>query len=378
MKERRMLNRGLNLEETKQLVKFDQVRNQVAVSNDLKNPDQVVEMSRLRITPELNIEIPNSGTFKLTNWSQKQLGQLLGVQWNKWFDPKIGTHEHVQEEIQRRFTATGDSRKIRTNRFRAGAPGVEGCDGYIRALLSPTYHPIDDERIFDRLEKRFGSQVEGLNFMPNHLSKKSSWGNDHCNHYTVVGQPINMGDIDRKHPDPKVRQIYDIAEAEGALPSSDLVYPGFHMRNSEVGYTAITIDEFNFRLVCLNGMMLTAGESRLMYRQHRPIEDAVLDRQLNDVFEKIPVRWENTRVKMTKLQELQLEHAEKEIEERLLKLEAPKHFRDAAVKAFEKEPLPNMFGVVQAITRAAQEYDDMDKRFEFEALAGRVLQRAAV
>jgi hypothetical protein len=214
--------------------------------------------------------------------------------------------------------------------------------------------------------------------MPNHLSKKSSWGNDHCNHYTVVGQPINMGDIDRKHPDPKVRQIYDIAEAEGALPSSDLVYPGFHMRNSEVGYTAITIDEFNFRLVCLNGMMLTAGESRLMYRQHRPIEDAVLDRQLNDVFEKIPVRWENTRVKMTKLQELQLEHAEKEIEERLLKLEAPKHFRDAAVKAFEKEPLPNMFGVVQAITRAAQEYDDMDKRFEFEALAGRVLQRAAV
>jgi len=371
------MHRGLNLENSKKLLKFDAVRAQVAAGHDLKNDDRVVEMSKLRITPALNIEIPDIGTFKMTDWSQRQLGQILGVQWGKWFDPKLVTHEQVQQELQRRFEKTGDTRKLRTNRFRDGAPGVEGCQGYLRAVLSPTYHPIDDERVFDRLERKFGGQIEELNFMGNHLSKKASWGNDHCNHYTLVGQPINMGAIDRKHPDPRVREIYGIAEREGQLPQDDLVYPGFHMRNSEVGFTAITIDEFSFRLVCLNGMMITTGDSRLLYRQHRPIEDGVLDSQLNQVFEKVPTRWEHTRRSLNKLQEMQLDHAEAVIEERLLKLEAPKHFRELAVKAFEKEPLQNMYGVVQAITRAAQEYDDMDKRFEFEALAGRVLARAA-
>jgi hypothetical protein len=112
-----------------------------------------------------------------------------------------------------------------------------------------------------------------------------------------------------------------------------------------------------------------------MYRQHRPIEDGVLDNQLNTVFEKVPTRWENTRRKLTGLQEMMLDHAEEEIEKRLAKLGAPKHFREVAIKAFEKEPLPTMYGVVQAVTRAAQEYDNMDKRYEFEALAGRIVSQ---
>lgn len=369
--------RGLNLTDTKKLLKFDHVRADVASAHDLKNEDVVIEMSKLRVTPQLNLEVPKLGTFTMTDYAQKQLGTILGVQWAKWFDPKLVTYEQVQEEITRRFQKTGDSRKLRTCRFRDGAPGVEGCDGYLRAVLSPTYYPIDDERVFDRLERKFGSRVEGLSFMKNHLSRKSSWGNDHCNHYTIVGQPVNMGPILRDHPDDRVRQIYDIAEAEGALPKTDLVYPGFHMRNSEVGYTAITIDEFSFRLVCLNGMMITTGDSRLLYRQHRPIEDGVLDKQLGEVFERVPVVWENTRRRLNKLQEIQLQHAEEEIEKRLAKLEAPKHFREKAIEAFKKEPLPSMYGVVQAITRAAQQYEDMDKRFEYEAYAGKVVRAAA-
>lgn len=365
--------RGLALEDSKKLLKFDAVRKEVGESDALKNPDQVVEMSKLRVTPELNMEIPNFGTFKMTDWAQKQLGVILGIQWSKWFDPKLVTHDQIQEELTRRFEKTGDSRKLRTSQYKPTSPGSPGCDGYLRAVLSPTYHPIDDERIFDRLERRFGSRVTDLNFMKNHLSGKSRWGNDHCNHYTLVGDPIDMGAIDRNHTDKRVRDVYDMAEAEGLLPDSDIVYPGFHMRNSEVGYTAVIIDEFSFRLVCLNGMMITTGDSRLLYRQHRPIDDKVLDGQLNSVFDKAPTRWETTRKRLSSMKDVVIEHPEQEIEQRLVKLEAPKHFREASIKAFEKEPLPTMFGVVQAVTRAAQEYGNMDKRFEFEALAGRMV-----
>jgi len=369
--------KGLNLEKTKKLVKFEEVRAAVAQHHDLKNADVVIEMDKIRLNEELDVEVPNAGTFRMTSWAKKQMGSILGVQWDKWFDPRFVTHTQVQQELQLRFSRTGDQRKLRTMKFKPGSPGLEGCDGYLRAVLSPTYHPIDDERVFDRLEKQFGHEASELNFMPNHLSKKSSWGNDHCNYYTMVGQPVNMGAIDRNHPDPKVRSIYDIAEMEGALPEDDLVYPGFNIRNSEVGFTAITIDEFSFRLVCLNGMMITTGDSRLMYRRHVPIEDAQLDKQLKDVFDKAPIRWEKTRQLMSKTQGVLLANPAQIIEDELKRLDAPKHFRDLAVKKHEEEPLKNGYGVLQAITRAAQEYEDMDKRFEFEAMGGKILQRVA-
>ena len=368
---------GLNLDQAKMVIKFDAVRDVVAQQHDLKNPDTVIEMDKIRLNEQLDVEIPNTGTFRMTNWAKKQIGSILGVQWDKWFNPRFVAHNQVQEELQRRFSRTGDQRKLRTKRFKGDSPGIPGCDGYLRAVLSPTYHPIDDERVFDRLEKQFGSQASDLQFMTNHLSKKSSWGNDHCNYYTMIGQPVNMGGIDRKHPDSQVRRIYDIAEMEGALPEDDIVYPGFNMRNSEVGYTAITIDEFSFRLVCLNGMMITTGDSRLLYRRHVPIENARLDKQLKEVFAKAPVRWEKTRQQLARSQVVVMADPTQVIEDTLKRLDAPKHFRELAVKKHKEEPLKNGYGVLQAITRAAQDYDDMDKRFEFEAMSGKVLQHIA-
>jgi len=250
---------GISLEGMKHLLKFDDVRQEVAGRHDLKNHDVVVEMSKVRITPELHMEIPQLGTFSMTDWSTKQLGTILGIQWKKWFNPELVTADQVQEELHRRFDKTGDQRKLRTSRFMPGKPGVDKCDGFLRAVLSPTYHPIDDERIFDRLEKKFGGRVENLKFMKNSLNPKPSWGNDHCNYYTIVGDPISLGAVDRKHPNEDVRKWYDVAEREGRLPEEDTIYPGFRMRNSEVGFTAITIDEFSFRLVCLNGLMITKG-----------------------------------------------------------------------------------------------------------------------
>lgn len=367
--------RGLSLEDTRRLVKFDDVRREVGERAALCNPDEKIEMHKLRITPELDIEIPKMGTYRMTDWAKKQLGSILGVQWTKWFDPKLVNHDRVQDEIQHRFAKTGDVRKLRTARFKDGTPGVPGCDGYLRAILGPTYHPIDNERIFDRLEREFGSRVGQFNFMKNHLHRKGSWNNDHCHHFTLVGDPINMGAIQRDHSDKNVRDVYTIAAAEGMLPSDDIVYPGFHMRNSEVGFTAVTVDEFSFRLVCLNGMMVTVGDSRLLYRQHRPIDDATLDKQIGEVFENAPVRWEGTRQRLTEMRENEVDDAEKMIDDVLKRMDAPKHFREHAVKSFEAEPLRTEFGILQAITRAAQEYEDMDQRFEFEALAGRFMAR---
>jgi hypothetical protein len=372
------MTRGLRLEDSKKLIKFDLVRQEIAEEHDLKNPDIVVKMSDVRVNNDLNMDIPNLGSFVMTDWSKHQLGQKLGIQWDKWFNTKWVNPAQIQEELQRRFTYSGESCKIRTKRYRKGAPGLKVADGYMRAVLSPTYEPIDDEKIFDRCEQKFSRQLDTLGFMKDHHNKHAVWGNDHCNYYTLVAkEPINLGPIDRMHSNPDVRRIYDIAERSGNLPEADYVYPGLTMRNSEVGYTAVIIDEFNFRLVCLNGMIISVGESRLLYRQHRPIEEAALDKQLGDVFNSLDARWLATRTKMQLLSSIKINDANKEIEMQLTKLEATKVFIKAAQDAFKLEPLDNMYGVLQAITRAAQDVnEDMDKRVELEEMAGRLLSKA--
>jgi hypothetical protein len=373
------MRRGLRLEDSKKIIKFDTVRQEVAEEHDLKNKDVVIKMSDVKINDKLNMDIPGIGTYTITNWAKSQLGQSLGIQWDKWFNTKWVNPAQIQEELQRRFTNSGESKKLRTKRFRTGAPGLKEADGYLRAVLSPTYEPIDDEKIFDRCERKFTHELSTLGFMKGHLNKHERWGNDHCNYYILVSQePINLGPIDRGHPNHELRQVYDNAERAGTLPEADYVYPGLTMRNSEVGYTAVIIDEFNFRLVCLNGMIISVGESRLLYRQHRPIEEAALDRQLSDVFNKLDSRWIATTTKLQLLSSIKINDAEKEIEAQLNKLEATKVFIKASQEAFKLEPLDNMYGVLQAITRAAQNTDDdMDKRVDLEEMAGRLLSKTS-
>ena len=125
-------------------------------------------------------------------------------------------------------------------------------------------------------------------------------------------------------------------------------------------------------------MIISVGESRLLYRQHRPIEEAALDKQLGDVFNKLDTRWALTKQRLQLLSGIMINDAEKEIEAQLNKLEATKVFIKSAQDAWKLEPLDNMYGVLQAITRAAQGInEDMDKRVDLEEMAGRLLSKAS-
>lgn len=362
------MRKGLKLSETTKLHKFKDLREEVAQRAALNLPDNVIELSKVRISEGMHLEIPGKGVFSMTDWAKKQLGSMLGVQWDKWFDPAVVTHTQVQEELNRRFSKTGETRKVRTTRFAPNAPGIPGCDGYIRAVLGPTYYAIDDERIFDRLERSFGSQVSEMHFMK-HLSRER-WSNDHAQYYHVVANEVDMGALQLNAGDARVQRAY--AQA-GVQDDHDYVYHGFTIRNSEVGYTAVIVDEFFYRLVCTNGAMVTSGGGRLMYRTHRPIEDTELNNQFKVVFDTAPKQWARTDQLLQNLRAIPLDHPEAALVQVLTKLEATKKFQEVAVKKFEVEPLPNAYGVLNAITRAAQDIDDMDKRFELEELAGRFM-----
>jgi len=373
--------RGL-LQQQRKLIKFDDLVDRIHRLHDQNFEDKVVDLENINVVSDGNksrpgvfLDVPEIGKLSLTDWSKKQLGSTLGIKFDKWFDPAVISAEEIQQEIQRRFSRTHEARKVRARRFEKDAPGTKHADGYIRAFLSPTYAPIDDVRIFDRMNKRFRGHMSDVNFMQNHLG--SDFFSDRSSHYTMVGEPVNMGAIDRKHSDPKVRHIYDIAEMGGALPDSDWVYQGFHFRNSEVGYTAVTIDASTFRLVCLNGMIVKVNDGRLLYRVHRSIDDDSIDSLLDGAFRKMPAAWERTRKQMQALRGHVLDDPQAEITKYLHNQKATKTFQEAVLEAFAEEPLPNRYGIMQALSRASHRETDMDKRAEIEEMAGNYMARYA-
>ena len=365
----------------KRLIKFEKVIDKVTQLHDTNFNDKVIDLKEVGIKragndkhPDIHLDVPGLGVLTMTDWSKGQLGSMLGINWNKWFNPKVIKPAEMQEEMRRRFARTGQSSKLRARKFPKGAPGNKYADGFLRAALSPTYSAIDDVRIFDRLSKKFGGQMEDQSFMQNHLG--SDFFNERASHYSVVGEPVNLGPIDRKHPDPRVRNIYDLAEKEGKLPDADWVYQGYHLRNSEVGFTAVTLDANVFRLVCLNGAVVTVKDGRLLYRMHRGIDDDGIDALLDGAFRKLPEVQEANKRRLINMQEGLLQDVSAEIEKFLGKQKASKTFTEQVKKAYEQEPIPNRYGVLQAITRAAQTETDMDKRFELEEMAGRYMAAA--
>lgn len=367
----------------KKVTKFDTVLERITDLHDLNYPDRVVDLKDVRVCkagsqehPDVALEVPGIGILNMTDWSRRQLGGMLGVQWNKWFNPDTVKPEEIQQEMQRRFSRTGQSSKLRARRFKKGDPGAKKADGFLRAVLSPTYSSIDDIRVFGRLAAKFRGRMDELSFIKNHLG--TDFYNEKASHYSVVGPPVNMGDIDRGHSDPRVRGIYDMAEREGLLPDADWVYQGFHVRNSEVGYTAVTIDATTFRLVCLNGAIVTISDGRLMYRMHRGIEDEGIDVLLDSAFRKMPGVWDLNQRRMAGLKDRIIGDPKEEITKFLEKNKASKTFIEAVIKAYEEEPLMSGYGVLQALTRAAHQETDMDKRYEIEELAGKYMSQARI
>lgn len=367
------------LAQRKTLTKFDDVYNKITKLAELNYPDIVIPLKDILIVPikegeGVNLDVPQIGVLKLNDWSKKQLGSLLGINWDKWFDTKFIHPREIEDELALRFTRMGHEAKLRARRFDKKDPQRKEAEGFLRAVLSPGYCPIDDLYLFERIAKNFRSTLKDMFFI-DHLGP--SYWNDKASYYTALGPKIDLGPIDRNHPDPNTRRIYDAAEREGLLPEKDVIYQGFHMRNSEVGFTAVTIDSTVFRLVCLNGAIVNINEGRLLYRMHKQIEPDDLDVLLLKTFERMPQAWNDNKKKLHLMLDSFLGNPEDEIKRFLSNSNASKAFIAAAIAAFETEASSSRYGVMQAISKAAQGEEDMDKRREYESLAGRYLSLAA-
>ena len=319
---------------------FANVYESVMARADNMLPDRVVHVADLTMNPAGHVVVPDGTELRMNPWARKQLSSLLGLRWDTWF--KSASGEERAEEVNRRFSRIPGEKKLRAWKDEDGV-----ADGILRGVLSPSFTPIDDARIFTRMATMMKGLVEEYRFHATEFT-------DSTTHYSAVH--VEAFDLD-----------------------GDRLHPGWHLRNSEVGASALSLDDSWLRLACMNGLMVRVGGKRSLYRTHRAIDDDALSAGLVIAIGRLPERWQIAFGWMQSAKTIEVPHPDDAVAAILDTPEVPKALLEAAQRVVLRDGDPTRFGVVQAITLVAHQTNkDPDVRFAMERLAGDYLAATPV
>jgi len=317
---------------------FETVMAKVSANANLALPDQVLPISRLRATDDGFIEVPGVGTTSLTQWSRRQLAGILGIRWDRWFSEDLVVPADRAAEINLRFSRSSDSLKIRTRRWAADEESKG--EAVLRAFVSPTYAPIDDLCVFEAMAKVLGKRLHEFRFVRMDMTHEYS-------QYGVVSlEEIDLG-----------------------VAKPDRHRNGFVLANSETGSRSLTLLVWIWRLVCTNG--LVAPLSHTFRMVHRRRKDGLIGERLSQAIALLPEHWRRTETTLRSARQDAVSDPRATLEALVAAHPQLRTIGESVHDAYEADPEPNRFGIVQALTRAAQGLSP-ERRLEVEEIAGRV------
>lgn len=319
-------------------VSFAHVLEEAHASADLAYPDQVMPLSRLRMTDDGLVDVAGIGPLELTPWSRMQLGHRLGLR--SWLDGPRFT-----ATVNSRLRCEGASVKVRARRR---APGGQWVDaGVLRAIFRTSTAPIDDVRVLESLHRVFGDRADAVRFV--RIART-----DAVSHFVALtGDDVDLGQ--------------DAEDPHG---------PGLFLVNSEVGGWDLCLYEFLFRVECANGLVGQSAGAILLCLPPKPITDDALDREVARAVARLPERWAASIAVLRRARATVVDNPEDRIRALLDRTPETRPFTERVVAAHREEPMPSRFGVVQAITRAAQDTPP-ETRLALERFAGRIASGAA-
>lgn len=312
---------------------FSTVHDLVRERAERNLPDALLRVSDLRLTPKGHLAAPGLPELTLNTWSKKQLSTSLGIRWDKWFGSMV-SGEECAEEANRRLSRLPGEVKLRATRAANAATGV-----VLRALLSPGFTPIDDARLFAHLAETFGSALDAYRFTRVDLTDST--------------------------------ELYVAVHVEARKVGDDELHPGWALRNSEVGASALTVDDSWLRLVCMNGLLMSVGGKRALYRTHRKIDDDQLTAALAVAMKNLPTRWTAALSLMEHARLTPVPHPDAAVAVVLEAVTVPRALVTEAQTVALKDGATTRYDVVQAITYVAHAKNtDPELRFSMERAAG--------
>lgn len=309
------------------------------------NPDEVLDLSSLRMSDNQNIVIPSIGEFALTDWSRGQLANLTGIKFDRWFENASAREK--AEEMNRRFSRATVQIKVRTSR----AMSYEfPADGTLKAFVSPSYMAISDAFV--------GSLVlSALQRTENEFPVIRSAITTQSTSYSIrVGRPYKVGDIG------------DVGD----------IWGGILIQNSGVGYSSLRITLHLTRLVCKNGMTLPIGDAELLRRRHQGSVEMQLWERISSRLVGIGEKLTRGISTISRSTAITVDDPRKVIESILQRNHLSKRMVEPLLTTYQREH-HSAFGISQALTDAqTHEYLHLtpEERLQLEDAAGSYLETA--
>ncbi|MCC6523792.1 MAG: DUF932 domain-containing protein [Polyangiaceae bacterium] len=287
-----------------------------------------------------DILVPEFGRAAMTDWSRRQVANLVGLKWDRWFEGADSATRAT--EMNARFARADDRVKLRTRRV---IDSDTGPTTELRALVSPGYVPVSDAElawgIADALERHDPEAT-----LIRHAATDRS-----LSFVVKVGRAFVPG-----------RTETEVGECWGSL----------FVMNSGVGYCSVRILSYLVRLLCKNGMTAPLKDPVLLRSAHR---GNVQSKIAKGVTESLPRLAEDLHVAYRRLAAslaVRVGSAGEAIADFLRLAKLPLKLAPRIVEAYQAEPNPSAFGIAQAVTRAAQSLSP-EERFLLERAAGQYL-----
>jgi len=208
----------------------------------------------------------------------------------------------------------------------------------VRAILGNRYEPFDDVELLEAV-------------------------------YEILGEEGRVQWHEFNGETSHVRVMFDQTDS---IKVGDVVCRGLHISNSEVGLRSVRIESCIERLVCTNGMVQAefAGQRFAHIGNHNQLVDNV-----RHAIEEAKC---NTEQLVKQLKESVNQYVANPIKalESISKDEGlTKVQLNNVLESFYASPDYNKFGIVNAITHAAQSEEKFDDRYELERLGSKILER---
>lgn len=316
------------------------------------------------------LEAPDLGRLPVNRWGTEQLVEKAGKIPMRYFDDMTaaGLADLAAANVNAWLQKKSEDGKDRLL--------IRAADGRIRAVLSGHYRVLDNYDLAILTMERakdHGAEIQECSLTDQRMYVK-----------LVV---------------PKYKEYLEFTDEEKRLHTwhevmdKDEVVPGLVVSNSEVGAGAFRVEPFLFRRACSNGCI---GEESL-YRIHlgremeigvqifsdetRQLEDRALWSKVRDVidstFNPAVLKVLVDKMRAARGQLIPVPEITKAVDIVAKDLTMSKEKRDSLLAYFSKEG-NTVFGLVNGITRLAQDYASYDDQVALERYAGRVLARPEI
>ena len=284
------------------------------------NADIITPLNDVRLTAAGHLAIPGlDDEHALTDWSRGQLARLVGLaSWDKWF-ARTSPVERA-EEMNRRLARATEEVRVRT--AQRHDPNVAGV---VRAIVSPEYTPVSDVALATTVREALRGVEQDVRILRASVTDLST------TFVIALGQPFCVG----------VKEV-------------GLVHGGLLLRNSQVGFARLVANLHLIRLVCTNGMTCPSV-APLIRAVHRHIDLDRVRGRIVDGLADVPAKLHRGVRVVGRSLEDHVQNVEDHVRDVLRDARVSMKLADSVMRAYAREPHASRFGIVQAITRAAQD-----------------------